>query len=240
MEISLRRVVDGRGDTLEWATVSAGDLAAAIPWRTFRWYRGQKHYSGWYWSSSTGDLVIYESRLELSNLIPADFDRTVHRIIAQPFLFRAIVDGTERRHVPDYFFDTGNGPVIVDVKPASQLQNEAVAEVLAWTRRVVEAKGWCYRVATEPHPVRMSNVRFLAGYRNPAYVGERVMEQVRSAVVSGSTIGGLVRAVPGEPATVRAAVLRMLWHHYLETDLDTALTAEHRITREPWPAVPHA
>jgi hypothetical protein len=30
------------------------------------------------------DHVIYESRLELSRLIFADFDRAVHRILASP------------------------------------------------------------------------------------------------------------------------------------------------------------
>ena len=47
--------------------VSSGALFAAAPWRTFRWYFGQRHYSGTYWSATQGDHVIYESRLELAN-----------------------------------------------------------------------------------------------------------------------------------------------------------------------------
>jgi hypothetical protein len=46
-------------------------LAAAWPWREFRW-PGQKHYSGAY-SSTERDLVLYESRLELARLLFADF-----------------------------------------------------------------------------------------------------------------------------------------------------------------------
>jgi hypothetical protein len=30
--------------------VSLSDLFHAAPWRTFRWYYGQRHYSGTYWS----------------------------------------------------------------------------------------------------------------------------------------------------------------------------------------------
>ena len=59
-------------------------LFRAAPWRTFRWYFGQRHYSGTYWSATERDHVIYESRLELANLILADFDPTVHHIVAQP------------------------------------------------------------------------------------------------------------------------------------------------------------
>ena len=71
--------------------VSSELLLRAAPWRTFRWYFGQRHYSGTYWSSTQGDHVIYESRLELANLLLADFDSRVRQIVAQPFMFRAEV-----------------------------------------------------------------------------------------------------------------------------------------------------
>ena len=38
------------------------------------------------WSATEGRHVIYESRLELARLLFADFDRSVHRICAPPFL----------------------------------------------------------------------------------------------------------------------------------------------------------
>jgi hypothetical protein len=41
-------------------------LAAGRPWRVFRWRQGQAHYSGWYWSATTGGHVVYEGRLELA------------------------------------------------------------------------------------------------------------------------------------------------------------------------------
>jgi hypothetical protein len=49
-------------------------LRSALPFRTFRWYYGQRHYSGSYWSATMSAHVIYESRLELSRLLMADFD----------------------------------------------------------------------------------------------------------------------------------------------------------------------
>src|ERR1700747_71505 len=71
--------------------VSSEAVLGGVPWRTFRWYFGQRHYSGTYWSSTQHDHVIYESRLELANLLLADFDSKVRRIAAQPFMFRAEV-----------------------------------------------------------------------------------------------------------------------------------------------------
>jgi hypothetical protein len=56
-----------------------------------------------YWSATMRGHVIYESRLELARLIFADFDQSVHRILAQPFLLKAKADGRICKHVPDYF-----------------------------------------------------------------------------------------------------------------------------------------
>jgi hypothetical protein len=53
-----------------------------LPWRTFRWYYGQQHYSGSYWASTMSAHVIYESRLELARLLMADFDTSVNHIVA--------------------------------------------------------------------------------------------------------------------------------------------------------------
>ena len=73
--------------------MKARALFDSYPWRTFRSYDNQKHYSGTYWSSTLGDHVIYdESRLELANLMIADFVVDVKRIAAQPFMLTAKVN----------------------------------------------------------------------------------------------------------------------------------------------------
>lgn len=43
------------------------------------------------------DHVIYESRLELSRLLFADFDPSVHGIVAQPFLLKTTSRGRRGR-----------------------------------------------------------------------------------------------------------------------------------------------
>jgi hypothetical protein len=100
----------GVAENQPWMVTGSAELSNTLPWRTFRWYRGQRHYSGLYWSATMRDHVIYESRLELSRLIFADFDRAVHRILAQPFLLKARVARGIRKHVPDYFLVTGARP----------------------------------------------------------------------------------------------------------------------------------
>lgn len=72
-----------------WADVDVRTLRLAAPWRTFRFYKGQRHYPGSFWSATERDLVLYESRLELTRLLFADFDASVRGIVAQPFLLQA-------------------------------------------------------------------------------------------------------------------------------------------------------
>jgi hypothetical protein len=53
-QVSFRLPSDLREtQTRLWSDADAAVLGAAAAWRTFRWHRDQKHYSGTYWSSTT-------------------------------------------------------------------------------------------------------------------------------------------------------------------------------------------
>lgn len=199
-------------------------LLAAGPWRTFRWHRAQKHYSGSFWSATESSLVIYESRLELAWLLDADFDRSVSKIVTQPFLMTAQVDGTFRRHIPDFLLMTDSGPVVVDVKPKRRLARPEVASTFAWSRQVVESRGWRFEVRSEPDPVRLENIRFLAGYRRSWLFAQEITERLDAAIPDGSTLADAFAAAPEvETARVRAVVLHLLWSGRFVTELDVRL-----------------
>lgn len=191
----------------------------AAPYREFRWHLGQPHYSGSYWSSTMGKHVIYESRLELSRLLMADFDPLVTRILAQPFLMRAQVDGKTRRHIPDYWLLTEDGPIVVDVKPSARFNDPSVIATFEWARAVVESIGWRFEVATEQPAAKLENVRFLSGYRRAERISQDALDALRASNLDGLQFrDAVVRAPQAEPV-VRAALLHMLWSHELSIDL---------------------
>jgi hypothetical protein len=226
------RTASGVTEDEFWTGVGSAVLSNTVPWRTFRWYKGQRHYSGVYWSATMRDHVVYESRLELARLIFADFDRSVHRILAQPFLLKAKVGGKIRKHVPDYFLFTDHGPVVVDVKPEHALAKPMVAYTFAWTRRLVKARGWQYEVWSGAPSAELENLRFLAGYRRPWLFDVALLDQVLGTDVAGRTFGEVVRSLPGcDPAVARAAVLHLLWRGELRTDLSTPLSGRHELVR---------
>jgi hypothetical protein len=196
-----------------------------LPWRTFRWYYGQQHYSGSYWASTMSAHVVYESRLELARLLMADFDASVNHIVAQPFMMQMPIGGKMRRHVPDYLLLADGGPVVVDVKPAELLDDPAVAETFDWVRAVVDSLGWSFEVASEQPRVMMDNVRFLAGYRRRAWVNELALSQLRTRKLDGASVGEAIHDTHGAKPLVRAALLHMLWTRELLTDLSKVLSS---------------
>ncbi|EEN84890.1 TnsA-like heteromeric transposase endonuclease subunit [Rhodococcus qingshengii] len=224
-QLSRRHVGDGAEEIRPLDEVAVDDVVASTPWRTFRWYAGQQHYSGTYWAATESDHVIYESRLELARLLFADFDVGVQRIAAQPFLLSCSVGGKERRHIPDYLLLTNAGPVIVDVKPRRQLASKTVAFTFEWTRSVLTARGWRYEVWSEPPPIELENVRFLAGYRRAWFFDPDVLAAVRSAVWEGIRIEEALSAVSAYPApSVRAALFHLLWRQEFSVDMTQRLT----------------
>jgi hypothetical protein len=211
-----------------WPMVDADALILALPWRTFRWYKGQKHYSGAFWSATERDLVIYESRLELARLLFADFDVSVRHIVAQPFLLKAEVDGATRKHIPDYLLLTDTGPLVVDVKPRHRALRSENAFTFAWTEKVVQTRGWRYQVWSEPCPVELENVRFLAGYRRDWLFDQQLIAELCAADLDGATLGVACQARSPRPqALVRSAVLHLLWKQHFRADLSRPLSSAH-------------
>lgn len=183
-----------------------------------------------YWAATTRTHVPYESRLELARLLSADFDTTVSGIVSQPFLLSAVVDGELRKHVPDYLLISDDGPVVVDVKPRTRLDRPKVASTLAWTRSVVESRGWRFEVACEPPEQQLGNIRFLAGYRREWLFAPALLGELRAADLNSLTLAEATMARSGWDAPlVRAALFHLLWRQVYRVDMNRPLSSRHVI-----------
>lgn len=207
--------------------LDAGHVFAAEPRRTFRWHRGQRHYPGRYWSSTTGGFVGYESRLELAALLLEDFDHDVVRIASQPFEVIADRGGVERSFVPDFMVEHRDRRfTVIEVKPKRKLEDPDIASALAWAGEVVRSRGWAYRIVSEPDPALLSNVRFLAGYRRRWQFPPHDVAVVDAAIAGAPTLGTAIRSAgvaSGDVSYGRAVVLHLLWHQSIRCDLTSIL-----------------
>lgn len=162
----------------------------------------------------------------------ADFDASVHHVVAQPSLLKADVAGSVRGHIPDYLLVTETGPLVVDVKPRHRATRPDNAFTFAWTRQVVESRGWRYEVWSEPPTVELENVRFLAGYRRDWLFDHELLAELRSADLDGATLAAACQARSKWPAAlVRTAVLHLVWQQHFTVDLTRPLSSGHVLRR---------
>ena len=222
----------GRESTTDLGTVAASVLAVAVPWRVFRWRHGQAHYSGWYWSATTGGHVVYESQLELARLLLADFDPGVVTIAAQPFCVSTEVEGVRRRHVPDFLLLDADGVVtVVNVKPADQLARPKVTAALAWAGEVFAERGWRHEVWSGASATVLGNVRFLAAYRYPDRVDTAAVSWLDTQVATSVLLGDLESRDGPAAVDVRAAALHLVWRGVFRIDLEAPLSATSMLER---------
>jgi hypothetical protein len=208
--------------TLDRAVLT--ELASSLPVREFRWYKGQRHYSGWYWSSTMNGLVAYESRLELARIMLADFDPSVTAIAGQPFRLIGADGSRIRRHVPDILLVRADGgAMVVDVKSPHKRDDPDVRAVMQWTRDTVGLRGWGFEEWYGAPPDLLTNVRFLAGYRRRAVIDESLIPAVREAAGRPVAITDLERSVAADSVVVRPVILHLLWTGALVADLDRPL-----------------
>lgn len=198
-------------------------LQRAIQYRDFTYWKGQKNYPGLYWSSTMRAHVGYESRLELWSALGADFDPRVQFQLSQPFELSGMVGRKRLYHVPDYLLRYDDGRLcVVDVKPARKLEKPKVKAQFAWTGRVMDARGWEYRIECEPDDVYLQNLRFLAGYRRDfQFEQEQVHlaeERLSGRISFGQAVTDIT-SICGDRDVARAVVLHLMWTRRLSTDL---------------------
>ena len=221
------RRMPGKYESVPIEAVTWSWIENAIQYRDFTYRRRQKHFSGLYWAATMGAHVAYESRLELGSAMLADFDPSVQFILSQPFQLSEPQGRTIRRHVPDYLLRYADDRVcVVDVKPRVQLSKPGVRSQFEWTRRILEARGWEYRVESEVDAVLLENIRFLAGYRRDFEFDHDHVHRGLSALTGEMSFGHAIRTLEpicGSAAVARGVVLRLLWKQGLVADLSVPL-----------------
>ena len=205
---------------------------SVAPVREFPSYRGQRHFPGLYWAASTSSHVGFESWLERDHAIVLDFDRKVVAFASQPFWlrWRDTATGLTRSHAPDFFARlAGGGGLVVDCRPAGRVDARSAAAFAAMGQACA-AVGWQYRLAAELDPVRVANLRWLAGYRHRRCGEPGLAAAVCSAFWSPAPLLAQAATV-GDPIAVLPVVFHLLWQGLLVVDLSRPLTDHTLVSR---------
>jgi hypothetical protein len=193
------------------------------PVRSFPSYRGQRNFPGWWWSSTMGRHVGYESWLERDHVMLLDFDPLVTAFASQPFWLHWLAADGPRRHLPDYFARRADGgAVVVDVRADDRIEARD-AEAFEVTAAACASVGWGFgRVGALPS-VFAANVRWLSRYRHPrcgrredlAATALSVFWQPTSLFAGAEQVGDRLAVLP--------VLYHLLWRQMLVVDLGSAL-----------------
>ena len=221
------RTASGTIRTLGLGSVEAADLRCATAMRRPRAGVTASHLPGEWWSSTTGDLVIYESQLELTRVQFADFSPDVLWILGQPCTIEARVSGCLRRQTLDLaLFHRDSTVTLVNVKPAERLiplpDNEKRRASVAWPAAVCAARGWRYEVWCGAPGVEVNNIRTLSAARVVERIDSETLGRARALHRNGMTLAELEQAAGGW-MRARPAVLHLLWRGELRCDLTKPL-----------------
>jgi hypothetical protein len=199
-------------------------LERAKPIRGLSFYRRQARNPGWYWSTTVGGHVPYESRLKLAHLLDADFDPTVVGIVAQPFSLHWREAGRSRRHVPDYLLVLRDGQRrIIDVASPERATQSATLRGHRVCRTAANRLGWSSGMRGAPDLAYLRNLRLLAGARRRHWAVPQYESAVLAAAGEPIAIANLEAEV-GPQVLARPVVLHLIWHGQLLADLGRPLS----------------
>jgi hypothetical protein len=224
----------GEVSVLDLSRVADLELEDIEPIRKPQFYEGQSYKPGWWWSSTDGGLVPYESINERVALITLDHDPDVTWIVAQPlrlhFEDRSV-------HVPDFLTRTSAGDLrLVDVTTAWRLENRAETRAsFEATHLVCEELGWEYVVVLDADFDRQFavNLLYLANFKPPPGPAASYAKALLEAASDPIELGELVEQI-GPRSLIWPLAMHLLWHGLLRIDLygdleGTSLVGQHLV-----------
>lgn len=220
----------GQAMTVSCEEMAGVDLRAVRPVRTPRSYRGQTHFCGEYWSSTTQTMLAWESRQELVHLMRLDQGSRWCHLLTQPLRVRFVAEGKGHSHVPDVAMVDGEGSVhVVDVKMTKHLDQPVVRAAFSAAKEATARAGWTFAVAAEMPAPLVANLRWLSGFRRPFLADAVIAGGLVASCGEPRPIGTVLAATGCEPAA-RPVLMHLLWTGDLRCGLEELLSDDTLIT----------
>jgi hypothetical protein len=193
------------------------------PLQPFPARKGKRLAPGWWWSSTTGQLVHYGSAAMRLHVMLLDRDPRVSGLAARPLELRWRELSGVRAHAPQLMLRLADGQgVLADCTGRGRLsrRQRALATVV---EEICTAAGWQYWVLGPVDPIYRRNVTWLAGYRHPRHHGGRLLAAaLQEAFAEPAPLWEGVRRI-GDPLVVLPSLFHALWAGRLAADLGSPM-----------------
>lgn len=187
-------------------------------------HRTQKHIPAYFWVSQLNELVWYESRLEMFSLKQLDFTQKITAVLPQPFCLHFKADGKRKRHIPDFLvWLEGGQRLLVNVKPRKYVDKPLNQRSFQACTELCESLGWRYTTLSEPNPIFLANLNWLAGYRRIPANFKQFATTIIEKATKRQTIQDILADV-GPESLVRPVLFFLMWKRQLDFDTRSLLS----------------
>ncbi|ROQ37060.1 hypothetical protein EDF46_2506 [Frondihabitans sp. PhB188] len=201
------------------------DLIDCYPVRRFQRNYAQGHKPGTVWLHTNRDLVAFESQLERSFAVLADFHPEIVHIASQPMTMRFRWREEDTTHTPDYLILSSCGCLLfVDVKTPEEAAKPEWVDKHAAVAHQLAGAGMGHLVWTGMHQRIVQNLGMMASARPSDDDYNTRGRQVWSLIKSN--LGGTLDDIAATAATngvaaseARVLIRRMIWTGRVGTDL---------------------
>jgi hypothetical protein len=193
-------------------------------------------------TNKTGRLIQCESYQERKLALLLERDRSVQDYGSQPEELSWIDEqGKTHTYVPDFIVWRQDGSTELHEVTLTQRQDHPGNQARQNAARIIcKERDWCYRVHTEedlPTDRHIANLLALYAYRSQGYANPQVTQAVTGSSSSPSIrFGELVNVLENQlqvlPSVIYAALLHLLWHDVLVSDLEQPLFHKGRFIAE--------
>ncbi|MBT2501523.1 TnsA-like heteromeric transposase endonuclease subunit [Curtobacterium sp. ISL-83] len=193
--------------------------------RTPRRRPDEPFLTGFYWFSSTGEHVWFNSQLEADVLRRFDQAGDIVAVAAQPATL-VFPDG-KHWHVLDYLvLDDRGRQRVLDVKYESKLGDPEVQLQFSLTAEVCAAIGWGYEIHTELPDLLHRNQRFIMQCNKPWDMPprERELELASAAANPLTVLEAAMVLCPADIALGRTYFYNLVWRNEWAVDLTQPLS----------------
>ncbi|WP_158222966.1 TnsA-like heteromeric transposase endonuclease subunit [Kocuria sp. WRN011] len=193
------------------------------PVRAGHSYQHRRHYEGMYPVISTGQVVWYESMLELQCLMQLEHAGDLAGISTQPF---CLVGPDRFRHYPDFFYRRGfdGAGVVVDVRAADRI-DEGTRARYELTAALCREVGWAYEVMHGLTSWAAMDLEWLSAFRHPRFaLADPVLERLMPYITNPRPFDDAARLIDFRaPEAGKAALYHLMWTREVVTVSDGPL-----------------
>ncbi|NEU80296.1 transposase [Nostoc sp. UIC10630] len=183
---------------------------------------GTKKNIGRFFSFKMRSLVWYESLNERNYMYLLEIDPDVVSYKTQPFKISYILDDKVRRYTPDFLVQRQLKQQIVEIKPATWLDDEKNVKKFPVIASTLKSRGWEFAMITDEMMSRgslLNNVKLLYRYANILLTLQHLIIchqyfYSKSAITLATAIKDL------QPQGIdKPILLKLIFWGFLKTDL---------------------